>query len=84
MLRLGDGLIVEIDSEEFHAKAFERDHSRQSTYDALGYHWVTLVGGGRNWAEMTGCGPAELKCGSYKAKCGPAEPKCGPGGARTT
>lgn len=43
ILRPSDGLIVEIDSREFHEGAFERDHSRQSTYDALGYHWITLT-----------------------------------------
>ena len=37
------GLLVEIDSREFHERQFEKDHQRQSTYDALGYHWVTFT-----------------------------------------
>ena len=37
------GLLMELDSREFHAGAFEEDHERQSTYDALGYHWVTIT-----------------------------------------
>lgn len=39
----GVGLGVEIDSREFHEGAFERDHARQSVYDALGLHWITLT-----------------------------------------
>ncbi len=38
-----DGLGVEIDSREFHEGAFEADHARQSVYDALGLHWITLT-----------------------------------------
>ncbi len=37
------GLLMELDSREFHADAFDEDHERQSTYDALGYHWVTVT-----------------------------------------
>lgn len=37
------GLIIEIDSKEFHANAFERDHLRQSNYDRLGYRWVSFT-----------------------------------------
>ena len=37
-----DGLLVEIDSEEFHAPAFERDSDRDNHYDSLGYHWVSI------------------------------------------
>ena len=36
------GLIVEIDGREFHERTFERDHQRQTTYDKLGFHWVTF------------------------------------------
>lgn len=43
LLGPGDGLGVEIDSREFHEGAFERDHARQSVYDALGLHWITLT-----------------------------------------
>lgn len=39
----GVGLGVEIDSREFHEGAFERDHARQSVYDALGLHYITLT-----------------------------------------
>lgn len=38
-----DGLLVEIDGRAFHEGAFEEDHDRQSTYDALGFHWVTFT-----------------------------------------
>jgi hypothetical protein len=43
VLRPADGLLVEIDSEQFHASNFEQDHKRQSTYDVLGYHWITVT-----------------------------------------
>jgi hypothetical protein len=39
----GDGLLVEIDSREFHERSFERDHRRQSTYDRLGHPWVSFT-----------------------------------------
>lgn len=38
-----DGLGLEVDSREFHEGAFERDHARQSVYDSLGLHWITLT-----------------------------------------
>jgi hypothetical protein len=38
-----DGLLVEIDSREWHEGSFEKDHERQSTYDRLGFHWITLT-----------------------------------------
>jgi hypothetical protein len=37
------GLIIEIDSKEFHANAFEQDHLRQANYDRLGYRWVSFT-----------------------------------------
>jgi hypothetical protein len=37
------GLIVEIDSRKFHEQRFEEDHERESTYDRLGYHWVSFT-----------------------------------------
>ena len=43
LLGPGIGLGVEVDSREFHEGAFERDHARQSVYDALGLHWITLT-----------------------------------------
>lgn len=43
VLRPDQGLLVEIDSREFHERQFERDHQRQTTYDALGFHWVVFT-----------------------------------------
>ena len=43
VMRPSLGLLMELDSSEFHRNAFEKDHDRQSTYDSLGYHWVTLT-----------------------------------------
>ena len=41
--RPDQGLIIEIDSREHHEPAFEKDHARQSTYDRLGYRWVSFT-----------------------------------------
>ncbi len=38
-----DGLLVKIDSAEWHAGTFERDHERQSVYDRMGFHWISLT-----------------------------------------
>jgi hypothetical protein len=43
LVRPSDGLLVEIDSREFHENQFDRDHDRGSTYDALGYHWISVT-----------------------------------------
>ncbi len=43
IIRPCDGLLIEIDSREFHEHQFERDHERGSTYDALGYHWISVT-----------------------------------------
>lgn len=43
IVRPSDGLLIEIDSREFHSAEFEKDHRRQSNYDRLGYHWVTFT-----------------------------------------
>lgn len=43
LLGPGIGLGVEVDSREFHEGAFDRDHARQSVYDALGLHYITLT-----------------------------------------
>lgn len=37
------GLIVEVDSKEFHANEFERDHLKQSHYDQLGLHYLSVT-----------------------------------------
>jgi hypothetical protein len=37
------GLLLEIDSREFHDGRFEEDHQRQSTYDVLGFWWTTFT-----------------------------------------
>jgi very-short-patch-repair endonuclease len=37
------GLLVEIDGREFHEPQFERDHQRGTTYDSLGFHWVSFT-----------------------------------------
>ena len=36
------GLIIEIDGRTYHEDSFEADHARQTTYDELGFHWVTF------------------------------------------
>jgi len=38
-----DGLIIEIDGRGLHEPQFERDHRRGSTYDRLGYRWISLT-----------------------------------------
>jgi hypothetical protein len=38
-----DGVLAEVDSREFHQDAFERDHERQSTYDALGFRSMMIT-----------------------------------------
>jgi hypothetical protein len=37
------GLLLEIDSREFHDGRFEEDHQRQTTYDLLGFWWTTFT-----------------------------------------
>jgi very-short-patch-repair endonuclease len=37
------GLLLEVDSREFHESQFERDHRRGSTYDELGFHWLSIT-----------------------------------------
>jgi hypothetical protein len=43
IIRTCDGVLVEIDSREFHENEFERDHDRGSTYDSLGFHWISIT-----------------------------------------
>ncbi len=42
-LRPDDGLLLEVDSQEFHVGKFEEDHRRQTTYDLLGFRWTTVT-----------------------------------------
>ena len=37
------GLLIEIDGRQFHDGTFEQDHKRQSNYDRLGLHWISLT-----------------------------------------
>ena len=37
------GLLLEVDSREFHERRFERDRSRQTTYDVLGFAWTAFT-----------------------------------------
>jgi hypothetical protein len=39
----GFGLGIEVDSAEFHQHQFERDHQRQSDYNALKLDWISLT-----------------------------------------
>lgn len=43
ILSPADGLLAEVDSQAFHLDAFERDHNRQSMYDALGYRSLMIT-----------------------------------------
>lgn len=43
LLTPADGLLVEIDSRQFHEHRFEEDRSRQITYDLLGFAWITFT-----------------------------------------
>lgn len=38
-----DGVLVEVDSREFHANRFEEDHRRENNYDRLNYHWISIT-----------------------------------------
>ena len=37
------GVLVEIYGRAFHEGTFEADHARQTTYDRLGFHWLTFT-----------------------------------------
>jgi hypothetical protein len=39
----GMGLLLEVDSREFHERQFEKDHARQTTYDLLGFEWISFT-----------------------------------------
>jgi hypothetical protein len=62
------GVLLEVDSREFHERSFERDHARGSTYDALGFHWVSVT---PTQIERT---PGQV----LRALRGAAERMCGP------
>jgi hypothetical protein len=38
-----DGVLVEVDSRKFHEDRFEEDHQRESNYDRLAFHWISLT-----------------------------------------
>lgn len=38
-----DGLLLEVDSREFHQDRFEQDHARETTYDLLGFSWMSFT-----------------------------------------
>jgi hypothetical protein len=42
-IRASMGLLVEVDSREFHEGEFERDHRRGAVYNELGYHWIAVT-----------------------------------------
>ena len=42
-IRASMGVLVEVDSREFHEGQFERDHRRGAVYNGLGYHWITVT-----------------------------------------
>jgi very-short-patch-repair endonuclease len=42
-IRSSMGLLVEVDSREFHEGQFERDQHRGAVYNELGYHWITVT-----------------------------------------
>ncbi len=42
-IRASMGLLVEVDSRQFHEGQFERDHRRGAVYNELGYHWITVT-----------------------------------------
>jgi hypothetical protein len=43
VVRPEHGLLIEVDSREFHEQQFERDHAKQTTYALLGYHFMTVT-----------------------------------------
>ena len=43
VFRPSDGVLVEIDSREFHEGRFEEDHARETAYDALGFRWLSFT-----------------------------------------
>ncbi len=43
LLRPTDGVLVEVDSREFHEHRFEEDHRRSMNYDRLNFHWIAIT-----------------------------------------
>jgi hypothetical protein len=43
LLLPSDGILGEVDSREFHENRFEEDHDRESNYDRLGFHWISVT-----------------------------------------
>jgi hypothetical protein len=43
VLTVDVGLLLEVDSREFHDGRFEQDHARQTTYDLLGFAWTSFT-----------------------------------------
>lgn len=43
VLRPADGLLIEVDSRQFHLNRFEEDHQRDCTYDELSFHRLNLT-----------------------------------------
>jgi hypothetical protein len=43
LLLPSDGVLVEVDSRKFHEERFEEDHRRESNYDRLAFHWISLT-----------------------------------------
>ncbi len=43
VLLSSDGILVEVDSREFHENRFEEDHQRESNYDRLNFHWISVT-----------------------------------------
>jgi hypothetical protein len=43
VVRPSVGMVLEVDSREFHEGRFEEDHRRQTTYDALGIAWISFT-----------------------------------------
>jgi hypothetical protein len=37
------GVLIELDSEAHHRTKFEKDHTRNTTYDTLGYTWQSFT-----------------------------------------
>jgi very-short-patch-repair endonuclease len=43
VIRAWMGLLLELDSREFHEHRFEKDHARETSYDDLGYRWLSFT-----------------------------------------
>ena len=43
LLRPSHGMVIEIDSKEFHADRFEEDHARWAALDRAEFHWMSIT-----------------------------------------